>query len=95
MSSVDVGKVAGAAPQQHGDALDRDLDHRRRTQFARFRIKPEQPPSGVDFPRFRQLHADNPGIAPHDAATADAGVKDCVITPHNATPTPGGIITLS
>ena len=74
------------AAKLDGNALDRALDHRGRTNLARLRIDLEQPPSGIDFPRFRQLHGHNAGFAPHDAATADAGVKDCVITPHNATP---------
>src|SRR5262249_17245946 len=85
----DVGKVDRPAAKLDGDALDRALDHRGRPNLARLRIDLEQPPSGFDFPRFRQLHGDDAGFAPHDAATADAGVKNCVMPPHNATPTRG------
>ena len=83
-----VGELAGAAPQLRGNALDRDLHHRRRTLLVRLRIKAEKTPQGLDFPRLRQLHADDAGLAPHDAATADAGVKDCVTTPHQRCPNP-------
>jgi hypothetical protein len=82
----DIGKIAGLAAQQRHNALDRELDHRRRTLLACLRIEPVQPPPRLDFARFRQLHADDPGIAPYDAAAPDAGVKDRVTTPHNATP---------
>ena len=90
-----IGEVGGAAAQLRTDALDRDLHHHWRTLFARLRIEPVKTPPGLDLPRFRQLHADDAGLAPRDAATADAGVKDCVVSPHQRTPTPSGIITLS
>src|SRR6185437_11246158 len=80
------GQIARTATRLRNNALDGDFDVRRRALLARFRIEPEQPPTGFQLPRLRQLHGNNAGTAPYDAAAADAAVKDRVTTPHNATP---------
>src|SRR5689334_7637219 len=54
--------------------------------LARLRIKPVKATAGLDFPCLRQLDADNAGLSPNDAATADAGIEDRVLMPHHATP---------
>src|SRR5215472_1411086 len=92
----DVGEVGVAPTQKRGNALDGRLNRRRRSHLARFGIKAEQAAAGLELPRLWQLHADDPGIAPDDAATPYASVEDRVPTPHEATPSPpSAIITLS
>ena len=86
----DVGKVALAAAQQRDDALDRDLDIRRRAKFAGLRIELEQPPPRVDLAGLRELHAHDAEIAPCDAAAADPRIENCVPTPRHTPPTPAG-----
>ena len=75
---------ATAAPD-----LTAGLKNGRRAHVARLRIDAEQAAAGVELAGFRQLHGDDPGIAPDDAATPYTGVEDRVTAPrHNATPHP-------
>ena len=66
-STEDVGRVAA---QRRDNAFDRRFDIRRRALFARIGIKQKQPLAGFDLARFGKLHADDPGLAPGDAAPA-------------------------
>jgi hypothetical protein len=52
-----------------------------RAKLARFREEVKQPPSRVDFPRFRQRNADNALIASDNAATTDRGIEHRVSKP--------------
>ena len=86
MSSATSEKSLARAPQQRDDAFDRKFGIDRRTKLARLGKMPEQAPPGVDLARLGQLHAYHAGIAPDNAATADARVEYRVPTPrHNAT----------
>ena len=86
MSSAISEKSASRPRKRAGDALGGDLDHRRRARFARFGIKAQQAAAGFQLARLGQLHGDDPGIAPDDAATPYTGVEDRVTAPrHNAT----------
>lgn len=90
----DVGKTDRMAAQQRHQAFDRDLDGERGAHLARLRISLEQPPPGFDLARFGKLHAYHAGIAPYDAAPADAGVEYAIPMPHHATSTPAATIAL-
>jgi len=79
MSSV----TASLGAQQCADALDRDLDVRRRTHFARVGIEVKQPLAGFDLAGFGKLHADNARITPCDAASADRRVEYGVRPPRH------------
>ena len=58
--------------------------------FAGVGIELEQPLAGFDLARLGQLHADDAGIAPRDAATADPRIENGVPTPRHTPPHPGG-----
>ena len=86
----DLGEVGVAAAQRAGDGLRSGRNHRRRAHVARFGKEAEQAAAGVQLARLGQLHGDDPGIAPDDAATPYTGVEDRVTAPrHNATPPQG------
>ena len=90
ISSVTSEKSAGLAAQQRDNALDRDFDIERRTQFAGVGILAQHPAPGFDLACFRQLHADNAVMAPCDAAPADPRVEYRVPTPRHYAITPTG-----
>jgi hypothetical protein len=83
------------AAQQRHQAFDRDLDGERGAHLARLRISLEQPPPGFDLARFGKLNAHHAGIAPYDAAPANAGVEHAIPIPHYATSTPAATIAPS
>ena len=85
----DVGKIGRLAAQQRHDALDRDLDIQRRALFAGVGMELIQPPSGFDLARLGQLHADDAGMAPCDAASADHRIENAVPTPRHYATYPG------
>ncbi len=86
MSRVTSERSAGLAAQQRDNALDRDFDIRRRAQFAGVGIEPKQALAGFDLARLGKLHADDPGMAPCDAAPAQTRIEYRVPTPrHYAT----------
>ena len=78
----------GQPARIHVDAFDRDFDIQGSAHLARVGIKLEQPPPRFDLARFGKLHADHAGIAPYDAAPADAGVEYAVPTPRHDAPSP-------
>ena len=88
----DLGEIARRPAQQGCDALDCDLDIRRRAKFARIRIELIQPPPRIDLANFRKLHANNARRPPRDAAAADRRVENSVPTPRHTPPSPEGII---
>src|ERR1700730_1407317 len=83
-----VQKIACLAAQQRDDAVDRDFGIHRRTGFARLGVELIYPPSGIDLACLGQMHGDDAGIAPNDAATADSRIEYGVATPHTP-PNPG------
>src|SRR5579859_383289 len=83
---ADLGEIACAAARLHDNAFNGHFDVQRGALLARLRIEAKKPPARLQLTRLRQLHGNNAGAAPYDATTADAGVKDRVTTPHNATP---------
>jgi len=83
-----IGEIAGFPAQQCGDAVDRDFDHRRRGEIAGVGILAQHAPPGLDLARFRKLHAENPGPAPCNAASADCRIEYAVSAPRHSVPPP-------
>ncbi len=77
----DIDEVDGLAAQQRNDALDGVVDIGRRPEFARIGKLLQQAAPGLDLARFRQLHANNAGVAPCDTASAHRRVEGCVSVP--------------
>ncbi len=71
----DVSEIAALAGNQRYHAADRPRDLVRRGGLACARVAPHEPRPHCGIVAFRQQHADDATLAPHDRAAANGGVE--------------------
>ena len=72
----DRGEIARLAAQERDDAVERALHIGRRRRFARVRKSLQQARARLELARLRELHADDPALAPRDAAAANRRIEE-------------------